>query len=107
MLVIVSLNHITLMQAQEDAETVIQISTPMGKKRRRISSDTGSKFQRLSIIPKLERSFCLSEESFEVICDSLIIVSARQYYMLLHYYYTYIIITRTRKTNNGTCCVFF
>ncbi len=53
-----------LLQAADDSGTVIQISTPLTKKRRRISVNTGSKFQRLSIIPKLERTFCLSEVSF-------------------------------------------
>ena len=55
-----------LIQATDDADTVVQISTPIGKKRRRISTDTGMKLQRLSMIPKLERSFCLTEENFEV-----------------------------------------
>lgn len=46
-------------------DTFIQISTPKGKKRRRISSTVIE--QRLSIIPRLDRSFVQKdEEDFEV-----------------------------------------
>lgn len=46
-------------------DTFIQISTPKGKKRRRISSTVIE--QRLSIIPKLDKSFVQKdEEDFEV-----------------------------------------
>lgn len=52
----------------DDSETTIQISTPKGMKRRRISFNTGSKMERFSLIPKLDRSFsqCESDEDFEV-----------------------------------------
>jgi hypothetical protein len=53
---------------QDGKETTIQISTPKGKKCRRISVNTGSKMERFSLIPKLDRSFsyCESDEDFEV-----------------------------------------
>ena len=48
-----------------EEDTFIQISTPKGKKRRRISSTKIE--QRLSIIPKLDKSFVQKdEEDFEV-----------------------------------------
>ena len=47
--------------------TFVQISTPKGKKRRRISSDMAASITRLSIIPNLEKSFVIGdEEDFEV-----------------------------------------
>ena len=54
--------------AVED-ESFIQFSTPAGKKRRRISFHTGAKIERLSIIPKLEKSFSINDDgdNFEVI----------------------------------------
>ena len=45
-------------------ESFIQISTPLSKKRRRIS---GNRLERLSIIPRLDKSFTFAEEEdFEV-----------------------------------------
>lgn len=56
------------MDLPEDSETTLQISTPKGKKQRRISFNTGSKMERFSIIPKLDHSFSLHEldDDFEV-----------------------------------------
>ena len=58
-------------------EFTIQISTPMRKKCRRISSTAGLKTERFSLIPKLDQSFplCEFDEDFQVhlcICNKCI-----------------------------------
>ena len=64
---------VCLLQAElpPEEDTFIQISTPKGRKRRRISSHLGTTIARLSIIPNLEKSFVIGdEEDFEVhVCN--------------------------------------
>ena len=51
----------------DDMESFVQMSTPVKKKKRRISTRSGAKIERFSIIPPLERSFiALGDEKFEV-----------------------------------------
>lgn len=86
MIWIILLPPVLCLQAdEEDADTVIQISTPRGKKRRRISTEPG---ERLSIIPKLERSFCLTDDDFEVPTHcSVLFVSVCIHVLYLSYMY--------------------
>lgn len=67
MIVILFFTHAhTQVELPEVDETFVQISTPVGRKRRRISGNTERNIARLSIIP-LDRSFIIADEDdFEV-----------------------------------------
>lgn len=68
-----------VLPAAEDAST-IQMSTPVKRKKRRISA---SQVGRLSIIPKLDKSFTFTEDDFLVSSSPVRVCLVQQFIFIL------------------------